>query len=668
MGNAVSQRGTRRCGLCYFALDKNAPFLQEPIVTRRALPIYPTSPWTDGALDDVFHAPEDIYTVQSKTQLQALHMSSERGCAGCAGILECLQNQLDHKGLLADDKSLQGPCRLTWLVGDRDVFNPSLQLEVFVRKATGGNHKNIELSILIGFDSSKAPHPAARKVNRATAEGDTGSTASLNVLKTWLKECDASHQACKQPSSSLPYRVLQLQRDSRGEIHVNLVEDLSSKEPYACLSHRWGASTLRCRTLKSTIQAYFKSVPWSELPLSFQQACAVTLHLGLKYIWIDSLCIIQDDKEDWKIQAAEMCRIYRGSYITIAATCSSDSDQGLFRKVLKFRIPTKASGCQAVFIREAPDHQFGGEYEEDDVPLLSRGWVYQERLLAPRVVHFTRSELHFEDISPHALCECGMETSWPRKETHHRSLAITDLAEVRNHWHEIVGQFSTLNLTYYSDYLPALAGIARQYGTAHQGLLGRYVAGLWEKSLVYDLLWYVGDGYNSQRPGVCNAPTWSWASTTAGTGGMLRYSRSTKDLEVVSSHVQLAGPDEYGPIDAAKITVRGYLIPGSWKWAADKAGNERIHFCSGLGLQTHYIHLDYNFSIPGNSRYISEAETLYCLKTGFVGDGCHVCLILRSVKEDQSTFERVGLLIETPKTVIDGWFEKQDTPQVITLV
>jgi hypothetical protein len=392
------------------------------------------------------------------------------------------------------------------------------------------------------------------------------------------------------------------------------------------------------------------------------------LELGLKYIWIDSLCIIQDDKEDWKVQAAQMCSIYRGSYITIAATSSNDSDQGMFWRVPKFPIQVKSSSSHDVFIREAPEHQYGiQDLSDDDYPLLSRGWVYQERLLAPRVVHFGRSELRFEDIKATAQCECGMEVAWPRKESHHRSLSVSDIAEVRSHWHEIVGQFSTLNLTFYSDYLPALAGIARQYGTAHQDVLGQYVAGLWEKTLVYDLLWYVSDGYNSRRQEVCNAPSWSWASTSAGTGGMLRYTRASEDLEIMEFHVALAGPDEYGPIDSAELIVQGYLAVGSWKWVTENGLERRIHFCHEPEDKTYYVYLDYNWSVSGSSRYVPEGSKIYCLKTGFVGDGCHVCLIMRAVDDEEKVFERIGLL-EAPKDAVESWFVDCKTPETIKII
>jgi hypothetical protein len=156
MGNTVSHGSGRRCGLCYFKLEKEAPFLKEPSVSRKALPIFPVSPWVDGALDDIFQPPKDIMTVQLKTKLHALHDSSSRGCVGCAAILQCLQDQLDKKGFIADQKSLQEECKLTWLVGDREIFNPSLQLEILVRKSTEDTYKKFEFVMSLFYAGNKA--------------------------------------------------------------------------------------------------------------------------------------------------------------------------------------------------------------------------------------------------------------------------------------------------------------------------------------------------------------------------------------------------------------------------------------------------------------------------------------------------------------------------------
>ncbi|KAK8068567.1 HET domain-containing protein [Apiospora saccharicola] len=340
---------------------------------------------------------------------------------------------------------------------------------------------------------------------------------------------------------------------------------------------------------------------------TFREAGEVVLHLGLKYIWIDSLCIIQDDTEDWKVQAAQMCNIYSGAYLTIAATSSSDRDNGLFHTVSTIPISPVETSRSYVFIREVPSHM-GFQYsvvspsEPPEYPLLRRGWVYQERLLSPRFVHFTRREI---------LLECSAQYEW----------------------NDLVAEYSALQLTYDSDTIPALAGIARHHATKYRDYLGRYVAGLWEKNLAQDLLWYVQTGRRSTRPEVSPAPSWSWASVT-GEVGWLQCSPPTpmtttaafdEHLEVVSYHIELAGPDEFGPLQHAEMTVRGLLAKGSWTVDSGSSFRTRVryhpdHNNGSSRMGGYVIYPDYNFADAEGSRRLEEGGQVFCLKTGFLGN------------------------------------------------
>ncbi|ETS05802.1 HET-domain-containing protein, partial [Trichoderma reesei RUT C-30] len=276
--------------------------------------------------------------------------------------------------------------------------------------------------------------------------------------------CNSMHKSCMSgPAAQLPKRVLEMTPDSGNNIKVRLVQDVGGQERYACLSHRWGASTHLCQTTVDSLPSHLHEIPWSLLPKTFQDAAKVAVWLGIKYLWIDSLCIIQDSAEDWKEQAAQMCEIYTGGYVTFAAAWSADSDVGLFRESPSFTMTP-------------------------ELPLLSRAWVYQERLLSPRIVYFTRYEVAFECArgSRERICE--------------------------KHWHQIVAEYSGLRISFTSDRLPALAGVARQYGTAHSADLGRYVAGMWENCFPSELLWYRATQNVHDRPDSYCGPTWSWIS------------------------------------------------------------------------------------------------------------------------------------------------------------
>jgi hypothetical protein len=480
--------------------------------------------------------------------------------------------------------------------------------------------------------------------------------------------CDSSHECCKRERVSLPFRVLELSRVENGVISVRLAQGAKRKDLYACLSHRWGASTLLCRTTRESLDGHLISVPWIKLPKTFQEAITVTVYLGLKYLWIDSLCIIQDDADDWKIQAAQMCNIYQGSYITIAASSSNDSSDGLFRKVPTIPVKTHDSRNRT-YIRHNPIHpSYSIEqtpHHEHNFPLLSRGWVYQERLLSPRVVHFSHYELDFDCTNPYSVCECGNSRISFRKHQHNETLKESDLGAVMQHWHDIVREYSALQLSFQSDRLPAIAGIARQYGTAHKSRLGRYVAGLWEHTLAHDMIWLFHAGYHSQRPDSYCGPSWSWASTT-GCVMTNAYSRARDDLEIEDFHIDLDGWDEFGLVKFGELTVKGYLLAGSLIWQ-EVDGRLRQLFQPPRAVPPKFFHIDY--AIHSESpHHMPSGSPIYCLKTGFIGGGCHVCLILRAVESESRRFERAGIMDDCRLEDVNSWFEEYNIKETIKLV
>jgi len=239
-------------------------------------------------------------------------------------------------------------------------------------------------------------------------------------------------------------------------------------------------------------------------------------------------------------------------------------------------------------------------------------------------------------------------------------------------WNRVVTEYSTLHLTCSSDRLPALAGIARQYGTKHGSVLGHYVAGLWEHSLVHDLVWYVHTAATPARPEGDSIPSWSWASAS-GEIERLAYSRTmAADLEVTSFHIDLAGPDEFGPVSHAELTVRGFLATGSWstaRWPSTGGLHAQYRPDAGSGTAEYYqMHADYEFADTMYHQQLEEGSTLFCLKMGFVGDGCHVCLILKPLDEERRAFARIGLLLTAPKEDVEAWYEDGQTAETFRLL
>ncbi|KAH7237305.1 heterokaryon incompatibility protein-domain-containing protein, partial [Fusarium solani] len=152
------------------------------------------------------------------------------------------------------------------------------------------------------------------------------------LVRHWIKEC-AQHTACAPPSSStrLPTRLLDLQAGEDG--HIKLYETHGGEtDLYIALSHCWGPKGLpaAAKTSNATKDNRMQGIRIEDLPKSFRDAIAICHELGIRYLWIDSLCIIQQDKDDWEKECSRMRDVYRNSYLTISVARSRDSSEGCF--------------------------------------------------------------------------------------------------------------------------------------------------------------------------------------------------------------------------------------------------------------------------------------------------------------------------------------------------
>lgn len=188
---------------------------------------------------------------------------------------------------------------------------------------------------------------------------------------------------------------------------------------YVCLSHCWGKSNLN-RTLTSNLTANLEGIPVQKLSATFQQAIEVTRSLGLRYIWIDSICIVQDDVEDWNRHVTEMSQIYRGAFLTLAAGASKSSEEGLFRARTNEKMRTRTFRHENVSYEVSfcpwPDHGYRHDAVVDEQwPLMQRGWVYQEHMLSRRFVTFGPDEVTWvcQDCR-HCTCDsfANVVSSW----------------------------------------------------------------------------------------------------------------------------------------------------------------------------------------------------------------------------------------------------------------
>lgn len=237
---------------------------------------------------------------------------------------------------------------------------------------------------------------------------NTGSAQSWYFAKFWYRTCRKHHKTCnrKNPEGSgesqwYPTRLIKISRWTNN-LRLVITETERPQSSYVTLSHCWGKADF-IQLTQDTLDQFQKDIIFSDLPKTFQQAVGVARDLGLYYIWIDSLCIIQREEtlEDWIREAPKMDQVYSNAVLNISATGARDSSQGLFfpRTADSMKLPEirldwsfKTKGSIRFTIM---DYNYWKELVTDE-PLIKRAWVVQERLLAPRVLHFGSVQLFWE--------------------------------------------------------------------------------------------------------------------------------------------------------------------------------------------------------------------------------------------------------------------------------
>ena len=420
--------------------------------------------------------------------------------------------------------------------------------------------------------------------------GTTMSEKSFLRASRWIKDCISDHAGCSEAQSSpqfFPTRVI----DVSG--HPDVVKLVISGKSqtgskYLTLSHCWGLSPTVFSTAES-LPEFTAGIETHTLPLTFRDAIVITRRLGYKYLWIDSLCIIQDSIQDWLQESSVMGRIYKFSECTISATASANSNGGCFftRNSLQLQ-PCKITGNalhpenqdEVIYVY---DHRIDYWRQMYQAPLSSRAWCLQERLLSPRVLHYMSDQLFWECRELEA-CEVFPQgfsvdyNSYSAKGTVNFKRVFKALepgAYVSKNdegfvmygktpytdWQFILETYSNANLTKPTDKLVAIAGLVQEWAVRSQDT---YLAGLWKNDIHRQLLWHsqLLQERLRKRSTPYRAPTWSWASMDAVVYNEI-VDESLSDCVPISNFVRAevepSGPDPMGALLSASITLSGPL-------------------------------------------------------------------------------------------------------------
>ena len=352
---------------------------------------------------------------------------------------------------------------------------------------------------------------------------------------------------------------------------------------YMTLSYRWGNSPSLTLTSQSLTE-FSQGLPIKHLPETFQDAIAVLRRFSVRYLWIDSLCILQDSEIDWEIEASSMQDVYTNSACNICATASNDPRDGLFRN--RKHSELQPGIVQAALLENTDNlyHIYDAHYWHHqilDMPLHRRGWVLQERLLAPRTLHFAQHQIFWEcqfqqkcEVFPLSLPKLyermeGFPCYQPIEESliNLRGLLVRlegffskkDLLskELLWIWCRILSAYSRCGLTFSDDKFVALSGLAHAFSDVIQQ---QYIAGCWKPFLVESLDWRVhfpcGVPISKAR-----APSWSWASVDE----EVAFNTMTEDsyllITLAEIHAAHSNTDPFGRmLDPGFITLRGHLV------------------------------------------------------------------------------------------------------------
>ncbi|KAI0192786.1 heterokaryon incompatibility protein-domain-containing protein [Astrocystis sublimbata] len=506
-------------------------------------------------VDKESQAAEDEYRREKEEHAHLnfddLASSTDKGCHLCTLLYE--QYVQDNPDSINNSKDKQEPLTLK-IEQEFSYMGPGvISLSLEAPDSNSYSQSSSSLSIHTG---AFTPSPDDDKVKGAQFGHSTASDGWFAKMDTWLRTCRDSHLDCRvaidaNTSTSFPARLIDVGITSPPQTPTLRLRETSalphSRPPYLTLSHCWGGASF-LRLLRSNHAAFLSQLLEGALPPTFRDAVAVTRRLGYRYLWIDSLCIIQDSETDWVAESAKMGDVYRFSVLTISALWGRNPYAGLFTGcsplgfedcVLSVGGGNRDKNSRPVRIkghsrRRTIEGRGGGE---DSDPLLRRGWVFQERGLAPRTLFFAKGTVFWECVR----CDAGEfyeEPRYPLDLAHQGVWGLKQFVyylaknndngnrqkkiQAHQFWTQLREQYRVLAFTFPTDRLVAIQGIMARVG------YGDNVAGVRRDGDMFlpELLWdadrvqtsttfrdrFAQEPDSGSESEAYIAPSWSWAS------------------------------------------------------------------------------------------------------------------------------------------------------------
>jgi hypothetical protein len=441
--------------------------------------------------------------------------------------------------------------------------------------------------------------PASDYVSNRPIARYPGSSNNLAMVSSWLKSCQENH-SCKAMQGEMPSRLIEITSTPEQTMLRLKAMETTDHVPFAVLSYCWGGEQPMQLT-RSNFTDYERAILFEEQAQTIKDAIKVCQSIGLQYLWVDALCIVQNDLNDKSVEIAKMPSIYGSATVTIAAARSSSASDGF----LSARYPGERRGfklpyrCYGGHMGSINLVQLGGGHEAPE-PIDERGWTLQERLCSTRIIEFgtrqtrwicpeTRSsEPAYEAHNAHESLTDGWKThanySSKRriegldlddirtaKDTidlygRPRNSRYKDYSNAMENWENICATFTERALTHTSDRALAISGIAQIFAE----LTGdRYMAGLWKSCLHSGLLWKIKHSKigpkDIPKPTTYQAPSWSWLSVNGPVFFGQKYKPADCAAEILSVETEPAnGAAPYGLIreGSGRLVLSARTAPG----------------------------------------------------------------------------------------------------------
>ncbi|KAI0858346.1 heterokaryon incompatibility protein-domain-containing protein [Xylaria cubensis] len=443
---------------------------------------------------------------------------------------------------------------------DCDGTRVTWSIELHLRYTSGGQNRSGRRYFFYVY--AQEGDPVNKFIPRRMPNLEPASLASFQTAREWLLECQENHPGCREQVDQMrPTRLLKIPENEAGILHL---VNATSEHSYVALSYCWGCDQPYKLTKERLREGVFKI---RDLPQTIQDAITVARNLNIVFIWIDALCIVQDDANSIEMELAKMPAIYSNATVTISAANAATCRDGFLKprdpvdfNKITFKLRFKTPGREEGFIFLAP-WKLGKQLESmGKEPINERAWTLQEHIVPPRVLYYSFQQLHWicrKGILPDGgFYPTDRDKPWKgsdiyriftlsqaSKEMIDPSMSTVLMGSLNSHpnrdieydswqrnWDNLLQDYQARRLTNIDDKLVAVSSVGILFA---RYMHTEFLAGLFERDLATDLLWNRVDGSEAQaRPTKYRAPSWSWASVNSKTENQIASKQLRREGDV----------------------------------------------------------------------------------------------------------------------------------------